>query len=339
MKRVICSNRSVGLDILRIIACLGVVCIHEMYINKPRVIANIFSFGDWGVTCFFLLSGYFAARELNGSNVKNIDYIKKRFLRIIPTYYLAIVLIISFLYFQRTDIQSDIFGLGWLRYFLFLNTILPSNNFDIWNNLFGLWTISNFIFFYVLAPFLLKKTNFIKLLSLCAVSFSLKYVWKVVIIISFRNIEGLEKVDVLAGTSPIGTLYQFLLGALVYLGIKERRKIILYLGATLLLVTSVITCKTILIYCAVSILLILIFEGVAIKQSRILRTISNSTYYVYLCHELSFEIAYIALLRDRNGVYHNLEYIIISIAIMIVFCMIMGCFDRMIKRKEQSFER
>ena len=45
---------------------------------------------------------------------------------------------------------------GFLRYFVFLQMWLPSDNWMLWNNRNVLWTMSAFAFFYLLAPWLYR---------------------------------------------------------------------------------------------------------------------------------------------------------------------------------------
>ena len=155
------NERNYCYDILRIMACLGIVCVHEVYLPKPQIISEIFQLGAGGVQVFFVMSGWWAAIAFSKENIGITEYYKKRFLKIIPAYYLSVACMMAFQVFVGTN-SVDEWGLGYFRYFLALNTVLPSNDYHFWNNLFGLWTMGDFIWFYIFAPFLLRKGNYRK---------------------------------------------------------------------------------------------------------------------------------------------------------------------------------
>lgn len=140
-----------GLSILRVLAMLMIVMVHfGQSLPLPEMIHRIISYGQNGVILFFALSGFLIALSLqNDDNLKR--YYQKRILRIVPLYYTAVL--ISMIGFSLLGIvETDIFKLGWFRYFLFLQTILPSNNVNLWNNCSALWTMSAFMLFYIFAP-------------------------------------------------------------------------------------------------------------------------------------------------------------------------------------------
>lgn len=67
---------------------------------------------------------------------------------------------------------DSMLGIGWLRYFLFLNGIVPSSQYYYWNDLWGLWTMSCFMLYYILAPIIRKyvknyRASLFFLLLLC----------------------------------------------------------------------------------------------------------------------------------------------------------------------------
>lgn len=86
------QNRNYGLDYLRIFAIFAVVWVHlSIYVDIPFAIRSYFTWGACGVQIFFVLSGYLAIKTYSG-NVAS--YYKKRALRIIPSYYIGIILMI-----------------------------------------------------------------------------------------------------------------------------------------------------------------------------------------------------------------------------------------------------
>ena len=218
------KNHNIGLDYMRIFAMASVILVHiGAYLDLPENIRPLFSWGAGGVHFFFVLSGYLAATTFQ-RGIKAIDYYIKRGLRIIPAYYTIIILAIFYNIFIVSDVSADIYYIGWLRYFLGLNMIIPSANYALWNNLYGLWTMSCFIWFYVFAPIIFKNVQSLKkALLFLIVSIGIAGVWKKVIMLTFSQNSMLEKLDVLSGGSPFGMLYQFAIGILVFFIIKENK--------------------------------------------------------------------------------------------------------------------
>lgn len=145
-------------DILRICAALMVFCIHLFIFvpELPRSVCDILSNGGYGVSVFFVMSGFLIFESLKNSKSLK-EYYVKRISRIVPSYYAILVLGIVVWDLVLHQMPADTYAhLGWLRYFLFLNTWIPSAEYGSWNNLWGLWTISCFMFFYLIAPALKK---------------------------------------------------------------------------------------------------------------------------------------------------------------------------------------
>ncbi len=274
------------------------------------------------------MSGFFSARNLKDKNIKISEYYKKRLIKIVPAYYVTIVALIIYHISNSIYIIKDIWRLGWLRYFLFLNTVLPSNDFETWNNLFGLWTISNFVFFYLIAPFILKKTNIRRLVLFFGGTIAIKIIYSYVFIAIFSRIEELEKIDVLAGTSPIGTLWQFVLGALIYYAVSEKKQKETILIGIICFTFAAIVKINIIIYCSLSTILICLFEIFPNCKKKTIGVISNYTYYIYLLHELTYEIAW--KLANRYVMRKIYIYLILVIIILFFSCIIMGRIDKKI---------
>ncbi|MCM1467296.1 MAG: acyltransferase [Alistipes sp.] len=145
-------------DILRIVAALMVFTIHLFIFvpGLPESLCDVLSNGSYGVSIFFVMSGFLIFSSLERSRSLKEYYIK-RISRILPAYYAILIVGILFWGAVWKQMPPDTYAhMGWLRYFLCLNTWLPSNDYGYWNNLWGLWTISCFAFFYLIAP-LLKK--------------------------------------------------------------------------------------------------------------------------------------------------------------------------------------
>ena len=150
------NKYNIVLDYLRIAAMLGVLLIHfSAYFPVPGLSA-VAKYGKYGVQVFFVISAYLGCSFFSSGRADTLKYYKRRALRILPTYYAAIIVAIVYVECVLGGFVPDSWHLGWLRYFLGLNTILPSNSFGHWNNCFAFWTMTEFILFYAIVPYLLK---------------------------------------------------------------------------------------------------------------------------------------------------------------------------------------
>lgn len=150
-------EKSANLDILRILAAGMVLTVHI-----GQTSGFDFSVGAKGVNLFFILSGYLAFVSLDKDSSPQ-NYYKKRFIRILPAYWSCLVLLyfkdFLCLLFAGNSLAAILEGqcsFRFLRYFVFLQCCLPSDNWNLWNNHSALWTMSSFMIFYLIAPFLYK---------------------------------------------------------------------------------------------------------------------------------------------------------------------------------------
>jgi peptidoglycan/LPS O-acetylase OafA/YrhL len=142
-----------GLDTLRAFAALGVLLSHASYESGATALASYGSLtaqGVAGVTVFFVLSGFllyrpFLAAELDGLRpVRMRDYARRRILRIVPAYWVALTLIALWLNLD------DVFGHDWWRYYFFLQVYSPHTALG---GLAAAWTLCVEVSFYALLPF------------------------------------------------------------------------------------------------------------------------------------------------------------------------------------------
>lgn len=157
------KNRIFGLDLMRAIAILMVLSSHSLWIY-PASTSNIAQicqlFGYWGVEIFFVLSGFLIGKivflKYTQTDFKLTDiihFLKRRWFRTLPNYYLVLLLNIGVAYLIGYSIES-----GW-KYFLFLqNFSSPMLPFFTES-----WSLSIEEFAYVLLPIaLLIKTVVVK---------------------------------------------------------------------------------------------------------------------------------------------------------------------------------
>lgn len=133
MEKISLNDRIFGLDLMRTMAIFMVLFCHCLSIYPPSQSliyqAGIF-FGFFGVEIFFVLSGFLVGKSIyklyaedNFSIKKIVEFIKRKGLRILPSYYLVLIfnIIISFIVgYAIAD---------YWKYFLFLqnfnSTMLP----------------------------------------------------------------------------------------------------------------------------------------------------------------------------------------------------------------------
>jgi peptidoglycan/LPS O-acetylase OafA/YrhL len=141
-----------GLDALRAIAALGVLLSHASYESGATALASYGSLaaqGVSGVTVFFVLSGFllyrpFLAADLDGLRpVRLRDYARRRLLRIVPAYWLALTVIALWLGLD------EVFSKDWWRYYGFLQVYDPRTSI---RGLAAAWTLCVEMSFYAALP-------------------------------------------------------------------------------------------------------------------------------------------------------------------------------------------
>lgn len=175
------------IDGLRAIASLLVVSFH--YINYQltnshttigKIFAKLFSFGWAGVDLFFVLSGFLIGSILI-SNKGKVNYFStfyiRRFVRIIPNYYLLVVLFIllsSIPFFKNDSFITGNSIIPYWGYFTMLQNVFMAMYKNMGNAAMSVtWSIAIEEQFYLIIPFLiyiLNKKYLSYLLILCIVA-------------------------------------------------------------------------------------------------------------------------------------------------------------------------
>jgi peptidoglycan/LPS O-acetylase OafA/YrhL len=141
-----------GLDALRAIAALGVLFSHSAYTSGATAHAwygSLMAQGVSGVTVFFVLSGFLLYRPFLAADVDGLrpialrDYARRRALRIIPAYWLALTAIALWLGLD------EVFSGDWWRYYGFLQVYSPRTSL---HGLAAAWTLCVEVSFYALLP-------------------------------------------------------------------------------------------------------------------------------------------------------------------------------------------
>ncbi len=299
------KKRDLSLDILRVLSCTMVFCVH--FGEIPGIIGRFMAHGSTGVDFFFILSGFLSYFSLSNT-FKNSDltfnsirnYWIKRSTRILPLYYLIVLLYIVF-YSIKKEIPVDPTGLYWIRYFLFLNLWIPTESYGFWMNLGALWSISVFVLFYLLVPFFYKIVR------------NYYSAW-IGVIISF----GILKLADLTGYDhiPIRFMFYFFLGILLKVAIDEHAEHRLFGIFTLFLLFLVLTEQGLSLVPQLIVSLYILgtrgsFEIVSEKNIlyRIITFLSTISYSVYLNH------IFIMHLLGTFGITNRLLWVILTLIV------------------------
>ena len=143
------SSRSSWLDVLKGLAMLGVILVHfnNAWSSPISFASKISAIGARCPQLFFIISAYLTWATISRRNVRWTDFYKKRFIRIAPIFYVALVLAALIPVLMSVSIGN------WISHFLFINGLVPE-----WtNSIMGLeWYIADLTLFYMLVPLLQK---------------------------------------------------------------------------------------------------------------------------------------------------------------------------------------
>lgn len=151
-------NKNKGLDIFRVLSLLLVVIYHVWVVTNNQYSFNnivLDTFiplgGEIGVTAFFVLSGCSIYLSLTNNTRDYLSYIKKRFIRVAPEYYISVLIVVIFrpIYFTGQYLKHLIATLT------FTQNIIPS----LYAVNGVLWTMSVTMCFYLLAPLIFRIIN------------------------------------------------------------------------------------------------------------------------------------------------------------------------------------
>ena len=154
------ADREYYIDVLKGLAMLGVILVHfSVFWNSPNKLLNMVA--AIGARCpqlFFLISAYLTWKSLD-KNVEDENTVtvfwKKRFSRLAPLFYAAILIAVLIPTFRVTEISVG----NYISHFLFVNGIVPE-----WiDSILGVeWYIADLALFYLLAPLLYKVIKNLK---------------------------------------------------------------------------------------------------------------------------------------------------------------------------------
>ncbi len=307
------SNRDFSLDILRTLSCIMVLGVHlGQHVTIPGAFGVFFEKGSTGVGFFFILSGYLACISLerihakcNSQKAVVIAFWTKKLLRILPLYYTVIIFYVIF-FSLMGNVPEDNTGLYWSKYFLFANAFIKSDD-VFWNNLGAVWSISCFVFFYLICPFCyyLIRKYWVACISVIAGYGLLKYI----------DAKGIYNL-------PLRWLFYFFLGMLIYWTYKERKEFITISVILFVALFCILTENgTALIASLLATTFILSTRNLKSSDNfriskRIIQYISMISYSIYLIH------AAVIVVLDRTSDLQGIAYGVAMIGCTIIFSII-----------------
>lgn len=135
-------------DSLRAIAALGVLLYHVSFVSNTAI-GGLLSHGDAGVALFFSISGFllyrpFVSARLNGARRPTVRaYMRRRLLRIIPAYWLALTVL---------AIHPGLSGVFTSHFWVYYGFLQNYNPFFTFGGIPPAWTLCIEITFYLALP-------------------------------------------------------------------------------------------------------------------------------------------------------------------------------------------
>ena len=313
---------------------LGVLAVHlSQHFPVPALLKSVLGMGACCVQVFFVISAYLACSYFYKPNATTLDYYKKRAIRILPTYYAAITAAIIYVTCFTEGFPEDSYGLGWLRYFLALNTILPSDSFWHWNNAFAFWTMTNFIFFYAIMPILIKAVHSF---NRSIVFFIISYA---VALCTYKTqallpADIFSEQDLLIAWSPLGQMQHFALGIMTFFAVKMQKKSPAYILLILLAALPGPFCSIPLRFAILTCLFILsvkssdiLIHGAKLKW---LKFVSKYSFHIYLTHILGLTIGLRAatIICEPSTCYFYAVKFIVAVITTILLCLFLEISQR-----------
>ncbi len=337
------ENRNLNFDILRVLAAFMVLSVHIGY-----HIGKDFGVGAHGVQLFFILSGYLTFASLQ--NKSALHYYKARMKSIFPTYYFCLVLVyledmvIAIPNGAVAEMLQGQCSIRFLRYVFFLQCFIPSDNWSMWNNHNALWSMSAFIGFYLIAPLLFKaiKNTYtgIAVVLLALISRP----WMINIIKSiFSNYPEESHIEWFAEMNPLSELYCFLLGAVLFVAIKESKQYLYILVVLTGLIASSLTWYSYEILFVLAVALAAGCKSITSNNTivKIITWLSKGCFTLYLIHPLVLTVE--GYLYRKSGIANETIHGILLYLCCIVssyfiyYCIISKIEHAIIKKKLKCF--
>lgn len=332
------KKRLIGLDVFRVLAALMIFFFHSRTGMEfgYGVIQPFFRMGAIFMTGFFMMSGFCLYMSYHQKNLMKLSdmvpFYIKRFIGIMPLYYVVALLFIIFLG-KETVFENII--LAPMEILGLQATMRPM--FVLSHNI-GTWFISCLVILYLLYPFMQEVVNQItlkaKIVLMCLAAFVL--MWVAIIIWKFK----MEDIY----TNPFFRGLEFFIGVVLASCKEELEKMKFFRGFMqwkMFVLEFVILVAAVMFavekdfavgnYMTYDIICLPIFtlmlftlsgvESSALEKSKLLRYMSDASYAFFLAQYFTWELSRMVM-RYFNW-YHNLGNILMSLSICIVITIIL----------------
>ena len=324
------EKHNISLDMIRILAIFMVLSVHAgQYVNEN--VKQYTGIGAKGVTLFFILSGYLAMESYQriSHNGNAIDYYKNRVKRILPQYYFILIFeyivnlqlyhTYGYSYGEIFEPLNGICGLKYLRYFLFLHGVLPSNNYLWWNNGFALWTMSSFAFFYLIVPLLFRFIRNWKVSLFITIALLILRQSMVNLTVDiFKLFGAFNDPYSVALDEPINNICYFMIGITVW-HLKDKRAVFGFgaLAAVVAVFSSMTFYGYEMIFTALLIFAISfpINQYTPIAMKKVIRQLCSMSFFIYLSHMVF--LPHVAHQIDKFSITGWLKYALMMIGIFL----------------------
>jgi len=323
------SNRNINIDILRVIGMLMILIVHTGY---EYDLGEVTYYGSKGVQLFFILSGFLIMNSLEGNDDFVLFY-KRRFISIIPAYWT--VLSIEYIYdfiiqfsnhvpFKDIFFNDGVCSIQYLRYFVGGQCLVPAKNYALFTNRYALWTMTSFLVFYLLAPFIFKlvrgKNGFIitltSLILLCVIRTPLSNFIKKI----FAEWPAESHIEYFANEFPICQLYCFYFGIILWTALRSNHEGHLLM---ILIISLIIAISISSLYLWEIVFTMFLYVSVATVEfirngiiANLIKYWAKRSFLVYLIHPVIID--FMAKIYSRVLIYNVLKLFVTSIIVFIL---------------------
>jgi exopolysaccharide production protein ExoZ len=304
-----------AIQYLRGFAAILVIVQHVFTLNELNGYTD-FKLGNYGVSIFFVISGYVMWITTYGKNVRPIEFWRRRIIRIVPLYWICIAALISIYLLAPSVLKSTTITFeNAIKSFLFIPHYHLNFSGRIYPILVPGWSLNYEMFFYLLFGLsLFCKSTLNRVFWLSGVLFGLVLTGAIA-----------HPSSALAVTYT--SAYLFLFAAGVWLAVFERKGFVPWVvtGCAIILVCVAFFKQQTAIFYLWSCLIVaaaLALEPLArLRPSPLLLLIGDASYAIYLTHPFTVRIP--ELIWRKGGLFGNSivldsSYVVIAVSFAII---------------------
>ena len=332
------KNRIISFDVIRGLSAIAVMLFHYTcrYNEIPELLSSSTDFGfsiTWGfaaVSSFFILSGFFSARQLYDNQVyKNGGYIKNRLKRLYPAFFISV-----FITFVTTRLFLPELSCSYKDFILNLSMIpgpLGAKPVDG-----AYWTLFvEWMFYFFVSALLIKPNKKITNMSLI--------LWMIISICSY----------LIAGSSPSGvfkvinyclvTSYSscFVAGIALYLFAKKEHDYYTYIFISLALINvSLWQNEPNIIFFFITCVLVFVFTHIDIEDklannrlARICAWYGKISYPFYLLHQV---VGYVIIYYLVEAGFNKAVILLVPFLIITLSAYLINKYSKLLFQKKYN---